>query len=314
MSSERSSCVPSRHNARSLALRTELKGREEARHSSALSGAGPDLPRVGEMRRLLLPLVALLLLLVPASAQAGQRWASPTSRATSGPCLATSPCRIDYAVSGARTGDEVIVTSGTYTLDAPLAPAVPIALRGEAGQPRPRLVGTGNVKTTVVSLAAGGVLRHLSVQATAKDADALTMNGGLAEDVLLASMTGDGGTLTGSVVGTLLRDAVVRTSAAAGDRAGLKLRESGAVMLRNVTVMAPNGTAVGIRCEVKENGDVSLVNVLARGAGRDIDAERADGDCSAANSNFRIARSPGVAVGAGNQQSTPLFRDAAVGD
>jgi hypothetical protein len=265
------------------------------------------------MRRLLLPVLTLMLLLVPASAQAHQRWASPTGT-TSGACSAASPCRIDHAVGGAVSGDEVIVTSGTYALDASLVPGVSITLRGEAGHPRPRLIGTGNLKTTVVSFVAGGILRHLAVQATAKDADALTLKGAVAEDLVLTSATSDGGKLIGSATGTLLRDSVVTTNASTDGLAGLKLRESGAVMLRNVTVMATNGSAVGIRCEVKANSRATLVNTLVRGAKHDVDAQKADGECTAAYSNIRLARSPDLSAGTGNQEAAPLFVDAANGD
>jgi hypothetical protein len=265
------------------------------------------------MRRLLLPFMVLMLFAVPATAQAASRWASPGG-ATSGPCLATSPCRIDVAVGGAMSGDEVIVTSGTYTLATPLIPSVPITLHGEAGRRRPQLIGNGNLKTAVVTFAAGGTLRHLAVQASAKEADALTLKRGVAEDLMLTSATGDGGTITGSATGTLLRDSVVVTNASHAGLAGLKLRESDDVMLRNVTALAPNGDASGVRCEVKSAGRATLVNVLARGAGHDIDAEKADGECRAVHSNFVVAHSHGVTAGPGNQEAVPLFVDAANGD
>ena len=39
------------------------------------------------------------------------------------------------------------------------------------------------------------------------------MQGGVAEDVVLSSVSGDGAKLVGSPAGTVLRDAVVRTDA-----------------------------------------------------------------------------------------------------
>jgi hypothetical protein len=264
------------------------------------------------MRRLLLPFMVLTLFAVPATAQAAARWASPGG-ATSGPCLATSPCRIDYAVGGARSGDEVIVTSGTHSLATPLAPLVPITLRGEAGGPRPRLVGAGSLKSAVISFAAGGTLRHLAIQATGKESSALMIRGAVAEDVLLTSATGDGATISASSARSLLRDAVVVTNASADGRFALKVRDSGDVAMRNVTVMAPNGKAAGLRCEIK-GGRATLLNALVRGAKRDVDADKSDGRCSAAHSNFRAARSSGIGPGAGNQETAPLFVDAANGD
>ena len=83
-------------------------------------------------------------------------------------------------------------------------------------------------------------------------------------------------------------------------------------MLRNVTALA-GGQATGVRCEV-EDGEVTLVNTLIRGGARDLDASSKDARCAASHSNFRVALSPGVASGPGNQQAAPLFRDAAAGD
>lgn len=61
-------------------------------------------------------LCALGLLLLPASANAAQRWASADSTLKSGTCDATSPCGLEYAVEGAAAGDEVVVAPGTYDL------------------------------------------------------------------------------------------------------------------------------------------------------------------------------------------------------
>ena len=266
--------------------------------------------------RLFLSFVVLAVLLPSASAPAAERWASPTSTKSSGTCAAADPCSLRQAVAGAAAGDEVIVSPGTYTVGSRLEPLVPITLRGVAGSPRPRLVGGSNLSASVLTFKAGGVLRHLAVEATSPGRDALTMQGGLAEDLLLVSATGDGAKLVGSPPGTLLRDSVVRTTGAAEGLAALKLRESGGggdVMLRNVTAMATGLLATGVRCEV-EAGAATLVNTLVRGGLRDIDASSDDARCSASFSNFRSALSPGVSLGLGNQQSTALFRDAPAGD
>jgi hypothetical protein len=255
-------------------------------------------------------------LLVPQTAPAAQRWASPTSTVTSGACLATSPCRIDHAVNAAASGDEVIVAPGTYTVGSVLLPTVPITLRGEAGRPRPQLVGSTKLTSALLSFKAGGTLRHLALEATATDQDALTLEGGIAEDLVLRSAASDGAKVVGSPAGTVLRDTVVQTKNAAEGAAGLKLRDAGSggdVLLRNVTVMAPNAPAVGIRCEVS-SGQATLVNVIVRGGAGDIEANSRGAQCSATHSNFRSAASPSMPVGVGHQEAAPLFRDAAAGD
>ena len=267
-------------------------------------------PRLG----VFLPAAAALLL-VPSSAPAAQRWASPTSTNTSGACHAADPCRLDHAIGAAAAGDEVIVSPGTYAVGTRLEALVPITLHGVAGSPRPRLVGTSGLSSSVLTSKAGGVLRRLAIEATAAGREALNMQGGRAEDLLLVSATGDGAKIVSAQAGTLLRDSVVRTMGKATGTAALKLHESGDdgdVMLRNVTAVA-GGQATGVRCEVKE-GDATLVNTLVRGGARDIDASKHDARCSASYSSFRAALSPGVSSGPGNQQAAPLFRDAAAGD
>ena len=220
---------------------------------------------------LLLSSVLVAVLLPSATAAGAERWATPTGTRTSAACSASDPCTLHQAVAGAAAGDVIIVSSGTYAVGSPLEPKVPVTLKGLAGSPRPRLVGASNLGASVLTFKAGGVLRRLAVEATAAGRDALTMQGGLAEDLLVLSQTGDGAKIVATPAGTLLRDSVVRTNGAVSGLAALKLRESGGagyVMLRNVTALAPSLLATGVRCEVS-GGTATLVNTLARGGFRD---------------------------------------------
>lgn len=259
-------------------------------------------------------LAVMGLLLAPASAGAAQRWATADSAATSGACPAADPCRIDYAVEGAAANDEVIVAPGTYDLADSIEPTVPLDLHGIAGQPRPRLIGHGI--TALLSFKSGGSLRHLALEATGSAQDALTLRGGLAEDLMLRSASGDGAKVNGMPSGTVLRDTVVQTTSTGIGDAGLKLRDSNAggdVKLVNVTIIATALTAKGIRCELS-NGKARLINTIVRGGLKDIDASSGNDSCSASSSNFRPLLSPGVIQGPGNQDAEPRFVDAARGD
>jgi hypothetical protein len=217
------------------------------------------------------------------------------------------------AIADAWKGDEVVVAPGTYRVDATLEPEDTIHLHGAAGQPRPWLVGSETLAGEVLSVRQGGSLRHLGIKALAPGGDAVTLQYGTAEDLLLVSEHGDGGKLVGAAGGTVLRDSVVHASAAGGS--GLKLRESGGagdVHLVNVTVMAPAGSA--LRCEMS-SGRATLVNTIARGGTADVDATKATaGHCTGSTSSVRAARSPGLVDAGGNQEAEPLFADASIAD
>ena len=73
--------------------------------------------------------------------------------------------------------------------------------------------------------------------------------------------------------------------------------------------MAPAADARAIRCETNGSATV-LKNVLARGGLEDIDAGTTNHTCTASNSNFRLANSPGMAAGTAHQQAAPDFADA----
>ncbi len=259
---------------------------------------------------------AFALILLPAAASAHTRYASPTATATSGDCPAAMPCKIGYAVNGASPGDEVVVTPGSYAVQVALAPTG-IDVHGVAGQAPPLLTGPGNLTGEFVSLD-GGTLRHLSLRGTTPAQDTLVVESGLAEDLEIVSVAGDGAKVRTSEDTTVLRDSVVIAEDSGSGSAALKLREgsgggnSGALAVRNVTAMAPHANA--IRCEVGGGGMATLVNVIARGAVTDVDARNGGGGCSASHSNLRPEASPQLSLGAGIVSTEPRLVDPAAGD
>jgi hypothetical protein len=261
-------------------------------------------------------LSALTLLLIPASASASgsARYAAVAGEGST--CSVALPCSLSTAVAGASSGDEVVVAPGTYAVDTSVSPLVRLDIHGMVGQPRPWLVGTSTLAGAVVSAKQGGTLRHLGLKATAADGDALTLQRGTGEDLLLVSMQeGDGGKLVGSANGTVLRDSVVHASGGGDSVAGLKLRtsaEAGDVHLVNVTVEAP--AATGIRCDIT-GGQATLVNTIVHGGDLDVDTSHAPaGRCTASTSNFRAASAAGLVSGLGNQETAPRFVDPARAD
>ena len=253
--------------------------------------------------------------LVPAAgAEAAQRWASPASVLTSGSCTEFAPCQIDFAIHGAASGDEVIVNPGDYSVATPLDPPVPINLHGVAGKPRPRLLAPAGSSISVLSFKSGGTVRHLGIYANGSLQDALTLQNGIGEDLVLSSAAGDAAKIVVSPGTTVLRDTVAYTAGTDDSLAALKLRDGGkggAIALRNVTAHA--SSANGIRCETNA-GASTLVNVIARGSVADIDATTSGVRCAVSHSAFRRALAPGIQEGAGNTGAAPDFVNPAAGD
>jgi hypothetical protein len=137
---------------------------------------------------------------------------------------------------------------------------------------------------------------------------------GVAEDVEIVSVAGDGVKVVGAPGTTLLRDSVVRTEDSDGGSAAVRLGNPGGgdIALRNVTAIAPQATA--IRCDVSGGSQATLVNVIARGGAADVDASIGGPGCGASYSNLRTERSPSLVLGDGVQSAEPIFADATGGD
>ena len=259
-----------------------------------------------------LPLLTALLsaaLLAAAPVASAEKWASPSGTGTT--CSWITPCSLSTAIDSAATGERVTLLTGVYAVSAGLSTTTNIDIVGDSVGARPILVGASNLGVAVLGFKDGGTLRHVEIEARSAGGDALSLQNGTAEDVVLESLGGDAAKVVGGSPGTVLRDALVHT-AVGGSYAALKLRDGGpgtTIDLRNVTAMAPAADASAIRCETNVSAS-TLKNVLVRGGTYDIDARTAGSTCAASYSNFRAAASPGLPVGAGNQGTAPVFADA----
>ncbi|HEY3020266.1 MAG TPA: choice-of-anchor Q domain-containing protein [Solirubrobacteraceae bacterium] len=255
---------------------------------------------------------ALAALAAPATAPAAQRFASAGSADTLGTCSALAPCRIDWAITGAAAADEVVIEPGEYAI-SPIATSTPLTVHGVAGQARPRLLS--NSDTAALTLRGETTLRHVLISAAGSQQDALTLQGGTGDDVVLVSKSGDGAKLAGSPDGTILRDSVAR--ALGGDGRALVLKDgttpSGPVDVINVTAVGDGDGADGVVSQVTR-GEARLRNVVARGDSHDLQASANGAPLTVEYSNFRPSASFGYKDGPGNQSADPRFADAADGD
>src|SRR3954449_3820609 len=132
-------------------------------------------------------LAAVACLAFPGSALASVRYSSPNAVGAE-PCSADAPCPLATAINGALNGDEVVVNAGDYVIPSSAADcstgptdgldiAHSITVHGVAGQPRPRIIGSAGVCTTVRSLALS-TLRHLEIT------NETTVTGGVPQTVV----------------------------------------------------------------------------------------------------------------------------------
>jgi hypothetical protein len=280
------------------------------------------------MRLVLACAVALALAAAGASAaQAEPRYAAPAGEGAA--CIASQPCLLEEAVTKAKTGDEVIVTAGSYTLSKPLLTPMGVEnldIHGAAGGPMPTIVAATSAAYALEFRAAGGRLSYLAVEDTAATfAWAVKcINGGRVERVRI-SATGSPsiGLLQGE--DCVLRDSVVL---AAGSQAQAILATGGSGvhsgLARNVTAVGTGSDSVGITSsysggEVVGSYTLDARNVIASGGGWDLRTSGGSfgvGHFQISNSNFETTNlMPGSTISGGaNQTAPPLFVDPLGGD
>src|SRR5688500_4756152 len=90
------------------------------------------------------------------SASAATRYAAPTSVDATGTCAAIVPCRLDHAITGAASGDTVVVAPGTYSVTTAITAGQIVNIEGQAGQPRPRILGGAGLAGPTINNQKGG--------------------------------------------------------------------------------------------------------------------------------------------------------------
>ena len=243
-----------------------------------------------------------------AGADAAVRYASPSSATTSGPCsTALTPCRLDFAISGAADGDTVVLAAGTYAVNYAVTAGAAIDVSGTTGQPRPQIVGDASRTGATINMSAGGSLKHVSVVSNSAN-PAVISKGLLVENAVVTSSTGRG-VLAKAGSGATIRDSVVHTT---GPGSALVLTDdevTGPLNVVNVTAISSGAGTAAI--DNGSGGVVSIVNTIARGAAYDIVKSGSVQNAQVSYSNYRPVASTGLSVGPGSQSAAPVFADSA---
>ena len=90
------------------------------------------------MPRVFAPTALVAAMLAPATATAATRYAAPGGGMVPG-CSQITPCALDYAITAASPGDEVVVTPGQYTVEATIETETPLWIHGPPGDEKPRI-------------------------------------------------------------------------------------------------------------------------------------------------------------------------------
>ena len=271
----------------------------------------------------LLLAVAVLVLTPLATAQAVQRYAAPAGSGAE-PCVQASPCSLKDALTKAKEGDEVIVTSGSYTVPETFSAEVNnLSVHGDLGGSMPTISATLPYQAVQVS-GAGSVVSYLEFIATAEEAQALFCIGSRVERV---RAIGIGNKANGLYQGPecVVRDSVVLASGE-GATALRSVGMSGTTnVTRNVTAIAVGPESVGISAlniDPDKGGihSLDLKNSIAQGERFDLLAQNGftgTDEIVVSHSNFDRPEGEGTGkvIDAGaNQTAQPLFVDAAKGD
>ena len=258
-------------------------------------------------------LVTAGLLSSAASANAATRYAVPGSSVTTGVCDNPVPgCRLDHAINSAAAIDTVIVKTGQYDVTWPISPNNAVTIEGEAGQPRPRLLGDAGLAGPTIDLSRGGSVKHVYVESKSTS-PALNTKEVAVSDVIAYATSGDAGFVKAGS-GSVIRDSVFHTTAGA-PYAALRLSDdqvTGPLDVVNVTAYGATAGSTGI--ENGAGGPVTIVNTIARGGTSDITRVSAVAFANVSYTNFRIGSSNGVTAGSGNSSGAPIFVNAAAGD
>jgi hypothetical protein len=287
-------------------------------------------------------MTAVLLCCAPSIAQAAQRFAAPSAQGSGDCSSAADACTLEQALSGAATGDELILAgdAGTYgTQAAPITTTLTqpsgvyeLSIHGAAGQPRPVVYSSATVAVQLLGWFddRGFSVSDIDLEHVVNGGSALEISGSLDHVLVHSTASSD---FVCNVAGLAGASVSVTDSACIADGSmsyALFQQNNGApsgtatIALRNDTFEATGPSSLGV--SVSANGgvdaEVTATNVIAHGAFKDLDAYCFAGDSvsfALNHSNYATTLAePGTTITAAgsvtNQLAAPLFVDAAGDD
>ena len=229
---------------------------------------------------------AALMLAVPASASAVERFAAALGGSAVDLNCTGTPCTLEHVVEDVALDDDIVtVLPGAHVLAATLDITDQIELRGPPGQAIPTISSTAAGTAATVSVSdAGAVLRRLTL--TRSDAgngtgDAIFISQPATIDSVTAISSTVNQSANGCAVANLLgtveiQNTVCASVATQGHGFGLSPGVGVAtVNLRNVTAHSAGDDGISTNTPGGRTLTVNATNVIADGSGNDIRAQGA---------------------------------------
>jgi hypothetical protein len=264
-------------------------------------------------------IASLVVLAIAPAAQAAQRFAAPAG--TGGECTQAKPCELSSAVGGASAGDEVIVTTGTYTVKGSIffPPATNVQVHGDLSGPMPRINAAFPGPVFFMNRT-GDSLSYLEIENDADGgAGALCYNSKL--ERVRVNVVGSSGVGAAEEIDCAIRNSLfhVAGTGAVGIRAFGRTPSPSSASARNVTAIVSGSGSKGALATWEEpvpgSFSLELENSIVRGAETDLKAfgnGKGTANIAVDHSNYVTVLEEGgakVIAGAGNQTTPPLFVD-----
>jgi hypothetical protein len=277
------------------------------------------------MRKGYLAVIAVAMTLVlPPAAQAEQRYVTPTGAGEA--CSQTAPCSLKEGVTKAKEADEVIVGTGSYTVDSFLQikpPSPRIYIHGDPSGPMPQIVTQG---PQFAFLPEAELVRFAYLDITNSGANKTAAYCGPRGSMERMKLTVTGGEYAYGLSLVSQCSASNILIRAEGEHAhgvvGSAVTAIGGEQLTNATVIVGGEESVGVEslCELcfTSINTLSLTNTIVHGAGVDLQTPSSEGGFIAvSHSDFASTKAgvPGAIEDlGGNLAAAPHFADAAAGN
>jgi hypothetical protein len=227
--------------------------------------------------------IAGLGLAAPPGAQAATRYTTP-SPAVGADCSVVAPCDLPTGISGAASGDEVLIGVGTYTVTSDITVSdKTLSLRGAAiGAGRPVI----NVSAALV-LRTGATLRDVEMRFSSRY---LRLEGGTVDRVVVVSTTNnseDNCRIQGAATSKITNSLCLKTIPAFGSTIGLG---------DSATLQLEGSTVVGDGVALYNSGQTAVAtnSILESSSGNDDDVNAGGPTTLAFDAFVTTSASPSV--------------------